>query len=264
MVTPGIHRVHKCTYVPTYQPTTPPHHKIPVYTYRNHHPRKHQLTTLVSTTIFISITKPLSDLGLRFAHQKRMSSGKGKKRFQELLEVPFRHKKSRSSSPSTTPRPALSSTTSNTIIPTNAMLRSLVGASASTSIGTASSSTLAGPAYATRHQSLNPQSSPTSTLVKNDSFQKAIQEYIHNLSDDDKVAFQSATDVMEELGKLQQGGLRIPTSHSTWIQKVQKVLQCMKQFLGSVAICVQHSPQISSLVVGGLHCILTVSRCLLY
>ena len=95
-------------------------------------------------------------------------------------------------------------------------------------------------------------------LVQNEAFQKATQEYIDHLSDDDKVAFQSATDIMEKLGELQQGRFRISSSHTTRVQKVQKVLQCVKQFLGSIAICIQHHPEISSLVVGGLNCILTV------
>ena len=84
----------------------------------------------------------------------------------------------------------------------------------------------------------------------------AIHKYIDNLSDDDKVAFQSAADVMEMLGELPQGKSRISSAQ---MQKVQKVLQCVKQFSGSVIICIQHSPQISSLVMGGLNCILTVS-----
>ena len=51
---------------------------------------------------------------------------------------------------------------------------------------------------------------------------------------------------------------RISSSHTTLTQKVQKVLQCMKQFLGSVATS-QYHPEVPSLVVGGLNCILTVS-----
>ena len=78
-----------------------------------------------------------------------------------------------------------------------------------------------------------------------------------NLSDDDKVAFHSATDVMEKLGELQQETPGTLSPRTT--QKVQKVLQCMKQFMGSIGIFIQHSPEISSLVVGGLNCILTVS-----
>ena len=76
---------------------------------------------------------------------------------------------------------------------------------------------------------------------------KAIQEYIDNLSDDDKVAFLSATDFM------QQGISHISSSHIFRVEKAQKGVE---QFLLSF---VQHSPEIPSLVVGGLNCILTVS-----
>ena len=98
--------------------------------------------------------------------------------------------------------------------------------------------------------------------VKNEAFLQAIQEYINNLSNDDKVAFQSATDVMEKLEELQKGKSRTSNSHHTHmqkVQKVQKVLQSVKQFLVSISICIQHNPEVSSLVVGGLHCILMVS-----
>ena len=39
---------------------------------------------------------------------------------------------------------------------------------------------------------------------------------------------------------------------------MEKVLQCVKSFMGSLVVFIQHSPQISSLVVGGVNCILTV------
>lgn len=165
-------------------------------------------------------------------------------KFGELLKTPFRHNRSKSlsASPISILRPAS---------PDTAILSNVIAGS--------SASTLAGLVHATEDQSLDPQPPTSSVLVKNEAFQKAIQEYIDNLSDDDKVAFQSATDVMEKLGDLQQSNSRNSSSHSTCTRKVQKVLQCMKQFLGSTAICIQHHPEITSLVVGGLNCILTVS-----
>ena len=105
----------------------------------------------------------------------------------------------------------------------------------------------------------DPQPPAIAVPLKNEAFQKAIQECLDNMSDDDKEAFRSATDVIEKLGELQQGKSRISSSHTTRTQKVQKVLQCVRQFLGSVAICIQHHPEVSALVVGGLNCILTVS-----
>lgn len=194
-----------------------------------------------------------------------MASGKRGKRVHESLEIPFRHKRLKSSSPSSTSNqiPAFrntpTNTQTNTNLPGNVFSGSLATASASTNIGIASPSTLSGSAHATGYQSLNPQPPAIPVLVKNEAFQQAIQEYINQLSDDDRVAFQSATDVMEKLGELQQSKPNTFTFHSTRIQKVQKVLQCLKQFMGSIAICIQHSPQISSLVVGGLNCILSVS-----
>lgn len=167
-----------------------------------------------------------------------MSSGK-------RLRIPFRRKESQSSSPS----PPFSNTTANTpntTILNNVISGSLIRTNASSSIRIANSSRPAN------------ISGDKPTLVQNEAFQKATQEYIDHLSDDDKVAFQSATDIMEKLGELQQGRFRISSSHTTRVQKVQKVLQCVKQFLGSIAICIQHHPEISSLVVGGLNCILTV------
>ena len=107
----------------------------------------------------------------------------------------------------------------------------------------------------TGDQHPDPHSPTVCTPVRSEAFQKAIQEYIDNLSDDDRAAFQSATDVMEKLQDLDQRKTLISSSHT---KKAQQVLQCMKQFLGSVSICIQHSPEISSLVVGGLNCILTV------
>lgn len=153
-----------------------------------------------------------------------MSSGKKRESLRGLLKVPFRRQKSRSPSPSPTP--------------------------ASPS-GLACSNTPPG--------SPNPQSLATSGPVRNKAFQKAIQEYIDNLPDDDKMAFQSATDVMERIGELQKDKSRTSSSHPCQVQRVQKVLQCVKLFLVSVAICIQQNPEISSLVVGGLNCILTVS-----
>ena len=156
------------------------------------------------------------------------------------------------SGPSPIPKPASSKTPPNTL---DTMLRNTVpGSSASTSKGITRLSTLAGPAYTTGDQSQDPQL-PTLVPVKNEAFQNAVQEYVDHLSDGDKNAFQSATDIMERLGELQQDKPRTSTSH---MQKVQKVLQCVKQFLVSTAICIQHSPEISSLVVGGLNCVLTV------
>ena len=195
-----------------------------------------------------------------------MSSRKAMKRVQKFGELlPFRRKKSRCSSPSppSTPDPAAGN------IPTNALDTTSVSnlfseSSAGPSQRIIRSSDLAlpvatpGPAQSTRDQLPNFQPIAIPVPMKNEAFLKAIQEYIGNLSDEDKAAFQSATDVMEKLAEVQHSNSPISRSHATLAQKVQKVLQCVKQFLAPIAICIQHHPEISSLVVGGIHCVLTV------
>ena len=194
-----------------------------------------------------------------------MSSGDTRKRVQEILESPLRPKKSRSSGPSSTSttRLTFSNTTSNTpntTVEEDIEIGNVISGSTASADEGISSSTLAGHSYAIGHQSLNPQSLAISVPETNEVFQMVIQEYIDKLSDDDKRAFQSATDVMDKLGgALQQGKSRITGSHTTRMQKVQKVMRCVKQFLVSIAMCIQHHPEIFSLVVGGLNCILTVS-----
>ena len=186
---------------------------------------------------------------------RRMFSGKTRERarkFGESLKAPFRPK-GPSRSPSPTPSTDGRITPAkppDTTVPSNV----ISGSSGETDRA------LAGPAHATGDQSpYPPQPLEIAVPLKNEAFQKAIQEYLDNLSDDDKKAFRSATDVIEKLGELQQGKSHISSSHTTRTQKAQKVLRCMKQFLESVAICIQHHPEVSSLVVGGLNCILTVS-----
>lgn len=106
---------------------------------------------------------------------------------------------------------------------------------------------------------MNPQLPLMPAPQKNKAFQRAVAMVLQKhseLSDDDKAAFQSASDVdvMEELKKTQHGTAGISKS----LIRVQKVLECMNRFMGPLVIFIQHSPQISSLVVGGLKCILMV------
>lgn len=95
---------------------------------------------------------------------------------------------------------------------------------------------------------------------KNKAFEGAValmlQNHIDSLSDDDKKAFQRASvvDVMEELRKAQHSTSGISDS----LSRVQKALKFVDRFMGSLAIFIQQSPEISSLVVGGLNCILMV------
>lgn len=98
---------------------------------------------------------------------------------------------------------------------------------------------------------------PSQVLATDEALQKAIQEYIGKISNDDKEAFRNAPDIIERLQEMQSNKKpRIPSSFTT---RVENVLQCVRCFMSSLAIFIQQSPEISSLVVGGVNCILTVS-----
>ena len=97
--------------------------------------------------------------------------------------------------------------------------------------------------------------------AKSEAFSNAIQEFVNNLPDDDKTAFQSSSDIMEKLWEMQRGQNSRISSPLT--SRVQKVLQFIKHFMGSIAMFTQYSPGISSLVLGGVNCILTVSMVVL-
>ena len=98
--------------------------------------------------------------------------------------------------------------------------------------------------------------SPSLPAMEDETLQQAIQEYLETLSDDDKAAFRSAPDIMERLQEMQRNGKFLISNSLT--NRVEKVLQCVKSFMGSLTVFIQHSPEISSLVVGGINCILTV------
>ena len=148
-----------------------------------------------------------------------MSSGKASEMVQSFLKAPFgRHK-----SPSPTKPP------DNNVLSGNVVSGSSVDASTTTSkgtAGTASSGIHGGPAHGAGNQSLNPQPPAISAPAKNEAFEKAVaaalQKHVDRLSEDDKAAFQSATDVMEKLGDLQQDNSRISNSHIARVEKVQK------------------------------------------
>ena len=92
--------------------------------------------------------------------------------------------------------------------------------------------------------------------AKDEALRRAIEAYISKLSHDDQDAFQSAPDVIEHLKTMQCNSKSpIPSSFTV---RVEKVLRCIRCFMGSLSIFIQHSPKISALVVGGVNCILTV------
>ena len=117
-------------------------------------------------------------------------------------------------------------------------------------------STLPGPAAETPPLNLKPLAP---VQPKNQAFENAVAVIVQkhgDLSDDDKEAFQSASysDVMVELRNAHHGTSDISDS----LTRVQKVLNCINRFMGPLATFIQHSPEITSLVVGGLSCILLV------
>ena len=115
-----------------------------------------------------------------------------------------------------------------------------------------------GPVHAAGTHSMSTQLPAPPMLVKKDeALEKAIQKYVAELSDDDKKAFMSAPDVIERLQEMECNGKSIISS--SLMTRVEKVLQCVRHFMLSLGIFIQHSPEISSLVVGGVNCILTVS-----
>ena len=113
--------------------------------------------------------------------------------------------------------------------------------------------TTGGPMYTAGAQFINPQ---LPIRVKDDASQKAIQEYVSKLSTEDKAAFHSAPDIIERLQEMERN-TKSPIS-SSLTTRVEAVLQCIKYFMTSLAIFIQHHPEISSLVVGGVNCILMV------
>ena len=160
--------------------------------------------------------------------------------------------------PSREVSPAPSRPTSSPAPSSNAISGHTTAVGTSTGSMASTHSTLLGPAHAAAVQPLNLR--PLVPMPsKNQAFESAVKVILRkhdNLSGDDKAAFQSAldVDVMEELRKAQHGTSRISGS----LTRVQKMMDCINQFMGPLAIFIQHSPEISSLVVGGLSCILMV------
>lgn len=93
-------------------------------------------------------------------------------------------------------------------------------------------------------------------------FEQALQKCVADLSEDDKAAFKSAEDVMRKIQLLNKVGskLRLESGLS---DRVQKVLDFVRQFTNLIQTFVRYSPEISSLAVGGVNCVLSVGYSLL-
>lgn len=119
-----------------------------------------------------------------------------------------------------------------------------------------SSQAAAGPTHAPGAHSGNLQPPIPPMPVGDDALQKAIQAYISKLSNDDKAAFHSAPAIIDRLQEMQRKNK--PGISSSLTNRIERVLQCIKHFMGSLGIFIQHSPELSSLAVGGLNCVMTV------
>ena len=116
--------------------------------------------------------------------------------------------------------------------------------------------------HASEAHTSDPGSPAVLEPAKNETFQREIQAYINEkLPEDIKKDFQSASDIMETLQRMQHhqsgSGSQMRISNST-SDRVKKVLQCLRHFTGSVENCVRHSSDISSIIIGGANYILTV------
>ena len=65
---------------------------------------------------------------------------------------------------------------------------------------------------------------------------------------------------MNEIQKLnkERGKIRGTTALG---ERVQNILHCVKQFMGTLGIFIQQSPEFSALAVGGMNCVLLVGYC---
>ena len=102
---------------------------------------------------------------------------------------------------------------------------------------------------------LRPSPSHAAAGSRDETLQKAIQEYVEKLPDDDKEAFKSAPDIIERLQEMQSKRKSLISSSLT--SRVEKVLQFVNSFMVALSNFTQQSSEIS-LVVGGAKCILTV------
>ena len=117
------------------------------------------------------------------------------------------------------------------------------------------------PVHTAGAQSVNLQSHTLPVPAKKDEvLQRVIQKYVNTLSSEDKGAFKSAPDILEHLQEMQCNRKRLISS--SLVDRVGKVLECVKHFMGSLGIFIQHNPEISALVVGGVNCVLMVGNLL--
>lgn len=185
----------------------------------------------------------------------------GKKRetirkFGKSLKGALSRRKSKGTNPGANPapsQPASSLVQPCTTTPSNVTSGSVAAGSSATG----SQSTLPGA------QSLNPPLPVALAPAKNEAFEKALKSYINELTEADKKAFltASASDIMDRLKEMQNdksGSSGKSRLSSQFTSRLQKVLQCVKQFMGSIVIAIGHHPEISALVVGGFNCILMV------
>ena len=133
----------------------------------------------------------------------------------------------------------------------------LTAESASTGI-TSADGTLLSPTKEIGAKSLNLQSLtkvPAQTLA----IVQTIKDYVDSFSHNDREPFRFAPDIVEKLWELQRSQSRICSIPGALTTRAQKVIRCMKSFVVSITSVIQPLPEICSLAVGGVNCVLTVS-----
>lgn len=97
-----------------------------------------------------------------------------------------------------------------------------------------------------------------------DAFTLALERHIETLTDEEKAAFSQIGDMNTE--SLLQAVEKLDAEHQAGstsrrcATKIKGFLDAVNGYLNALAVMVQHSPEISSLIVGGLRLVVDVSH----
>ncbi|PGG98467.1 hypothetical protein AJ80_09528 [Polytolypa hystricis UAMH7299] len=105
---------------------------------------------------------------------------------------------------------------------------------------------------------------------QNAALELAIRKHLDQLSDDEKDAFQNAAISLTEDGLLDQVR-HLDTDHKAVsvfrhrAEQISKLFRFLDLFMGGITVSIQHSPEISSLIIGGIRLVLDIAlRCVTY
>jgi hypothetical protein len=113
-----------------------------------------------------------------------------------------------------------------------------------------------------QEQNSGPRADIAPPIHANPAFLDALKEYEEKLSDEERKEFDPTTAASPQ--SLLSAALQLDTDHRersssrSLACRVKKILESMDRFMGVLCIAIQHSPEVSSLVVGGIRCILDV------